>query len=60
MSRIRSLVIFFSPRHPRELQNEDIRFLYAELYERKFVIESIPRPKRGKPLHGVLTHEEIK
>jgi integrase/recombinase XerD len=60
MSWIRSLVLFFSPRHPKEPQNEDIRFLYAELYERKFVIESIPRPKRGKPLPGVLTHEEIK
>jgi hypothetical protein len=29
MSWIRSLVLFLSPRHPGELQNEDIRFLDA-------------------------------
>ncbi len=85
ISWIRSLVSLFTPRHPRELQNEDIReffvdlienkrhaystvnqafnairFLYVEVYKKEFVIESIPRPKKGKPLPGALTQEEIK
>lgn len=37
-----------------------IRFLYVELYKRSWVITSIPRPKRGKPLPKIITLEEFK
>lgn len=84
-SWVRSLVDFSSPKHPRDLQNEDIRvyfvhlikdkrlaystvnqafnairFLYVDIYKKEFVIESIPRQKKGKSLPVPLTHEEIK
>jgi len=36
-----------------------IRFLYVELYKHDFVIENIPRPKRGRPLPKVLSEEEV-
>ena len=36
-----------------------LRFLYVELYKTKFVIESIPRPKREKKLPDVLSQNEI-
>jgi integrase/recombinase XerD len=37
-----------------------IRFLYVQIYKRDFVIESIPRPKKGKILPTPLTQEEVK
>lgn len=85
LSWIRSLVDFSSPKHPRDLQEADIRnflihlidnkrmayasvnqafnairFLYVELYKQHFVIETIPRPKRGKKLPFVITLSEFK
>jgi integrase/recombinase XerD len=85
LSWIRSLENFVFPRHPGDLNNEDIRsylvslidskelaystvnqafnairFLYVEIYKRDFVIESIPRPKKGKILPTPLTQEEVK
>lgn len=85
LSWLRSLVNYFSPRHPRELDEKDIRnyllhlidekrhayatvnqafnairFLYVEMYKREFVIEQIPRPKKGKSYPNVITLDEFK
>ncbi len=85
LSWMRSYAKHFTPRHPRDLNNTDvreyllhlinikrlayssvnqafnaIRFLYVDIYKRDFVIENIPRPKRGKSLPQVITLEEFK
>ena len=74
---------YFSPQHPRELVDKDIRkfllhlieekhftvgtinqifnalrFLYVDLYEKPFVIGSLPRPKRERKLPDVLNEGE--
>ncbi len=36
-----------------------LRLLYVDLYQRPFVIESLPRPRKGRMLPDVLNDEEI-
>lgn len=84
MSCLRSFIVYFRPRHPRDLTETDIRnyllylinekrfaegtvnqvfnalrLLYVDLYQRAFVIGSLPRPRKAKKLPDVLNEGEM-
>lgn len=37
-----------------------IRFLYVELYHRRYMLDGVPRPRRDKKLPKVLSREEVR